>query len=41
MYGKESPSTIECLKHLVKTANDHALHISKRGEHRVATEILH
>ncbi|CDW74268.1 tpr domain containing protein [Stylonychia lemnae] len=41
MYGQDSSQTFECLQHFVITCNDHALHLIKLGEFRVATEILH
>ncbi len=41
MYGINSTSTTECLNHFVKSCNDHALFLVKKGDYRVATEILH
>lgn len=41
IYGADAASTVDCLTHYVKTSNEHALHLIKKGEFRIATEILH
>ena len=40
MYGTTSVTTLETLRHFVKSCSDHAGHALKKGQHRLAIEIL-